>query len=144
MKRFKFRLQKVLEHRSSIEEDRKIALALRNAELLEAEQILQKLLIEQESVVMREGVIITAEELHQLSNYAGALRERIANQREIINERREAVLEAQAAYIAAKQDREVLEKVKIRQKEEHEKHIEKEQEKFLDELTVMRSGRKNS
>lgn len=143
MKKFRYRLERILQYRLVIKTEKLRELTLRNQELHEARERLVAL--EQEIVKERikEG-IVTIEELTLAGNYVERLRTLILRQHEVIEETEKKVQEALAAYIEAAKDAESLVKHKNNKRQEYVEYVEKETQKFLDELTVQRIGRLKS
>ncbi len=143
MKKFKFRLEKVWQFRLTIKEER-----LRT--LHEAFRVLRQA---EEDVAMREeaysqnrievGAVLAIEQIQMRAAYSERLKGEITNLNLRILDLKGAVEVARAAYIAANQDAQVLEKLKERKKVVHNEMVAKAEEQFLDELTTQKGNPRN-
>lgn len=141
MKKFRYRLERVLEYRKLIKAEKLRDLTLRNQEMHEAKSHLEYLEAELIRELGAHKGVMTIEELTLQGSYRDRIRNLIAHQHEVIEELRVKVEEALAAYIEAAKDAESLEKHKTNKREEYQSYIDKETQKFLDELATQRSGR---
>ena len=144
MKKFRYRLERILHYRLLVKAEKLRELTIRNQELHEARERLSAL--EQEILMERgnlEGVT-TIEKLMLAGNYIERLRLLIIKQHDVILEAEKKVELALAAYIQAAKDSESLVKHKTNKRQEYVEYVEKETQKFLDELTVQRIGRLKS
>lgn len=139
MKKFKFKLQKVLEFRESLKEEKKKELMLKNQELQQAETRLEGLYQAQiDNDIGAIGTSVTAAEFSLLENYGNRLREEISKQIEVVSASKEQVQKALAEYVEAAKDFEALDKLKEKKEAAFMEHYHKEEAKFLDELSVQR------
>jgi flagellar protein FliJ len=140
MKRFKFRLEKVLQYRTLIKDEKLRELMLRNYELKQAEAELEEL----EEAFLRNELeqqkILRAEDLFLRGAYALRLKDRIVAQRLAIIEADKKVQEAMEAYVEASKDQKALAMLKERKRNEYLEWVDKELGKDLDEISVQRVG----
>ena len=94
MKRFKFRLQRVLEHRVSIKKEKERELAIKNGELHEAEVRKGEILDMQNRSHLPADESFTMAELMLHGEYRKRLNTLLEEQREKVLEAKEAVEEA--------------------------------------------------
>ena len=136
IKKFKFRLEKVLQFRVGVRDEKKAVLVKKNQQLQEEQAELERLF-----VLMRENSPgangqITVDELIIRDRYAERLKKMITEQKERIVRTEIEVATAKDEYLLANQEVRALEVLKEKRQKEHETHIEHETAKFLDELTT--------
>ena len=139
MKKFRFRLQRVLEYRTRVKEEYLQELQRRNFILRELEEKCQLL----EKEFTRNALhpeVISHEELQLKSAYAARLEGEIANVKLAILDAEAKVDEALAQHRRAAQEEEALLKVRKRKKHEFDEHVLHEEMKFLDELSVQKGN----
>lgn len=141
MKKFSFRLERVLQYRIKTKEEAQKALVLGLNRLYEAEQNLDSLIQAAEGRVIREGVQL-ASELYLQGDFLSGLHVRIGEAREVIVNREKEVIALQETYKKAAREAESLQKLRDNQFREYQELLSKEEMKFLDELTVQRHGRR--
>lgn len=141
MKRFKFRLERILHYRNIVRDEKRRVLALAVERLrVEREQLVR---LEQEFAANTiEGLVLREQELAMRAMYAARLREEIARQRERIATAEEEVLKARAEYIEASKEAKALTTLRERKLTEYKEEIEKEDGKFLDELMIQGSRKR--
>ena len=144
MKKFRYRLERVLEYREIVKNDKKRALGIARQELATAQKRLAELERDLVAERVRYGSVMTVEELELIRAYGEWLRAAIANQRTVITKCEEKVAKALAEYIEAAKEAESLIKHKEKKLTEYREYIEREEQKFLDELTTQRVGRLRS
>ena len=142
MKKFRFRLERVLQYRQVVKREKQRDLIKQQAILAEQLELLAQMEHELSIAELGDGQIILAQDVKLLGDYAGRLRSGIASKRLEIEECEALVEAARLVYQQAAQEAEALEKLKARKSEAHQVYVAKEEEKFLDEMTVMRSGGK--
>ena len=141
MKKFKFRLERVLKYREAVREEKKTELAKKNAELTERQdklEMLEEAFLKNEASVDESG---NANLLRMAGLYAARLKTEIANQKISINEAEEEVEAAKVEYIEAAKEAKTLDTLKQKKLEEYKEYIAKEDEKFLDEMTIQKGNR---
>lgn len=142
MKKFKYRLEKVLQLRERLKEEALRELTLRNGEL-QAKQYERERLIEsflQNRV--EEGSVMSIGELSLKGQYAARLKSEIASAAVAIEEAEKAVQEATVQYVAASKEAKILTTHKEKKVEEYKEAYFKEEGRFLDELATQRAARK--
>lgn len=139
-KRFKFRLQRVLDFRETEKRERERELARKNYELREGEKRLDQIIAAQDAAPVPDGEMTMAEMLLN-SQYHVGLRRAIERQRVLILEAADAVDQARDAYLEKAIETETLETLKERRKEEHREEVKLEDKRELDELVVQRHKR---
>ena len=142
MKKFRFRLERVLHHRQLMRDEKKRELMLKNMALQEAEGKLEALEKAEKNNNLEQGTIMTVERVMLSGFYAQRLQAEIVAQRVKIEEAREEVRLALDAYVESAREAKSLELLKERKLQEFTEYVQKEDEKFLDELSVMRRKRK--
>lgn len=140
MKRFKFRLERVLQLREAAKAEKQRELALANKALADAEEELAGMIEAFNGAGMPETVM-TAAEVFLRAAYLGRLKEAIAKQCERIEGLKGKAAEAREAYRVAASEAEALKSLKAKKLEEFEAVVKREEGKFLDELAVMRGAR---
>lgn len=138
MKKFKFRLQKVLDLREKIEHEKKRVLSEKNARLREAEAMLDELFQARAGI---EFYHTTADILMSGMFLAGLLK-RIELQKEQVGVCEKDAEEAQVEFHNAAMEAEVLRKLKEKKEREHTEFIEKTEAAFIDELATLGFSRK--
>lgn len=140
MKRFKFRLQKVLDYRTSEKRECERELARRNHDLYDAEEDLEQIIEASERSVIPVGDILTVGDIMMHGDYQARLREALEEQRALIIQAAEAVDMAREAYVAKAIETKALETVRQNRKNEHQQEVDKQQKKAVDEIVVQRYG----
>lgn len=142
MKVFKFRLEKVLQFREGVRKEKERAIALANAQLREAEEQLEVLIEALRKNTLAEG-ILSIEQVYLQGYLVEGIKERIELQKRLIEELQQAVEVAREEYRIAASEAEALVKLRAQRLQQYTLHIDKEQEKFLDELTIQRVTRRD-
>lgn len=138
MKKFRFRLEKVLQYREMLKDEKRRELLKRNQELREARQRLEDLEKAALSNTLGQGQIMTVEQVYLAGLFAERVKEDIIKQRLAIIKAEEEVEKAMGEYVEASKDARSLEMLKERKLQEYMDYMHKEDEKFLDELAVQR------
>ncbi len=138
MKRFKFRLQKVLDFKETEKKERAQQLAEENQRLLSLEERMEAILEEQEVFGGLGDAVMTIEELCLTGDYKQRLQDELEQQRGHILDAAKAVDEAREAYIEKSKETESLEAVKRRRKVEHDEESKRKAKKQVDEMVVQR------
>lgn len=137
MKKFNFRLQRVLDFRNVGKKEKELELARENARLQEAEQQLRAL----EEVYLQQAIgegEMTMAELMMRGEYSEYLRDAIELQQIYVEQAIEAVEAARDAYIEKAIEAETLETLKKKRIEEHKEEGRQVERKELDRLVVSR------
>ena len=140
MKRFKFRLERVLQYRKLLKDERTRELMEERSKLFEESERLKELEVAALMNRIEENARMTAEQVQMLGLYGQRLKQQIAQQQLQVEKQQEAVATARNAYVEAAKDEESLVTLKDRRLEEYKEYLEKEDGKFLDELSVQRIG----
>ena len=140
MKKFKFRLEKILQYRESLKLDRLRVLQAANQKLREAELHLAYLEDEFNKNGVSEGQTFLVEEVYIRSAYSQRLNQEIIRQHTTIEECQADVEQARTIYIEASREFEVLVKLKEKKHEVYNEFVAKQEEIFLDELVIQRIG----
>ena len=141
MKKFKFRLEKVLQFRETVKSDKKRELSIRLAVLNEEEKRLEELFIAQANNNIPQDAVLSANEFFLRGQYATRLKEEIIKQRLVIIEEEKKVEEARLAYIEASKDVKTLAMLKDKRHEQYEVMLKQEENKVMDEVSTQRAGR---
>jgi flagellar FliJ protein len=140
MKRFKFRLEKLLEYRRNIKEDRKRELLLKNHQLREAEDKLAALERARDETRAGGRGVMGAELFLLTDAYRTRIMAEIEQQRIVIEDCRKAAQEAQAKYVEAAREEKALSLLREKRLREYQEYVQKEDEKFLDELSTQKGN----
>lgn len=140
MKRFKFRLQRILDIREQIRDEARQELGRRNAVLAHEESILEGLESELLRLNAGENGIVTASELLLTGAYAQRIEKLIEQQALKVEEARKAVVEAQERYIQANKEAKALEMLKDKRRAEYDHEVLKEEINQLDEVATQRAN----
>ena len=143
MKKFKFRLQKVLEYRTVVKQEKLRELALKNQALSEATESLAKLEAAYRENEVSQATLHSSQSVLLSGMYGERIKDEIVSERLNIIKVEEQVQKAREAYIEATKESETLETLKKKKSEEHRQAVEKADLNFLDELSVMRGNRFN-
>lgn len=140
MKRFQFRLDRVLQYRKLVKDERTRELIQRRNKLYEDSERLRDL--ETAALLNRieEGARITAEQVQIVGMYAARLKEQIGTQQQQVEQSQEAVADAHRAYVEAAKEEASLSTLRKRKQAEYQEYLEKEESKSMDEFSVQRQG----
>jgi len=142
MKKFKFRLERVLQYRLLIKEDKRKALLLKNMKLHEAENRLA--MLEQAELANRyvsgPDKMLSAQQIYLIGLFGQRLQDEIVKQRLAIIQLEKEVEEAMAEYTEAAREAKTLEIFRERKVQEYLDYVAKEEGKFLDELAVQKGN----
>ncbi|MCB9030582.1 MAG: flagellar export protein FliJ [Deltaproteobacteria bacterium] len=136
VKKFKYRLERVLQYRAILRSEKKKELMLKNAALKEAEDKLAKLEEAERTTGLEETEIIESDKIHLAGDFALGIRRAILKQRDAVAELEKVVEIAKQDYIEASKDEESLQMLKSKKLKEYHAYLNKEEGKFLDELSV--------
>lgn len=138
MKRFDFRLQRVIEVREMKKKECQRELAKSQQELNRQETLLEAATTEYQT--SHEGLRralkkrSSAGSLATLEKWRGRREEEVRNQSHCTAQQRRAVDGKRAALIMAAKDKKILERLKEHALEEHRTECQREEQSFLDEL----------
>lgn len=140
MKKFKFRLQRVLQHRSNVVDEHRRVLVESNVKLSKAQQHLEQL---EESFInsnVEQSQIVSVENFLMAGLFIERLRLDIANQMSACARAEEGVQRALVGYLEAKKEEQALVKLKERKLKEYKERAEREDQHSIDELVTQRLG----
>lgn len=139
MKRYAFRFEPLLFQRQTREEQMQQELAREN-QLLEARGAeLTRLFEEYRSHQFgRQNAPISPGDLELFNNYAALLRERLEQAKTKVREQRKVVDEVTKRLAQAHIDKEVVEKLKEKDRQAYYEELRKQETKQLDEMTIIR------
>jgi flagellar FliJ protein len=140
MKRFKFRLQRILDIREQIRDEARQELGRRNAVLAHEQSVLRGLEAELLRLNAGENGIVTARELLLTGAYAQRIQKLIEQQALKVEEARKAIVEAQERYIQANKDAKALEMLREKRRAEYDHEVLKEEINQLDEVATQRAN----
>lgn len=141
MKRFRFRLQRILDLRVQIRDKARQELVRRNHERDHELSVLRCLEDEYRRVSIEEGGTYSASDLVMLGAYCERVQTQIKHQQEVVAK---AIAEAQAAqerYVEASRDAKALEMVHEKKLREHTEQMLREEGAMLDEIAIQRAGK---
>ncbi len=140
-KKFKFRLQKVLEYRELLKRESERELGMKNSELQKAEQRVEDIIAAQEaSPPPHSDDTMSMAELVLSGEYQLRLQEELLEQRLLVVEAIEAVEVARDQYIEKAMEAQILDKLKDRRLKEYLQNNRREDRKVMDELSIQRHG----
>lgn len=140
MKKFVFRLQRVLDYRHSEKKERERELQLKNAELFSAEARLGQILAAQDNMLPPAEEIMTMAELSLDGNYRQALQTSLVNQRVLVKEAEMAVDKAREAYVEKAIETKTLDTLKAKKKDDWNVERRRDERRMLDKLTTIRAS----
>jgi flagellar FliJ protein len=138
MKRFRFRLQRVLDLRVQIRDEARQELVRCNAEREHQVCVLAQLQDEFFQLGLAEGGMYYASDLTRLGAYAERLTVAIDRQKVVVAEAIKAVEQAQARYIETSKDAKTLEMLRDKKLQEFQAEQLREEALVLDELAMQR------
>lgn len=140
VKKFKYRLERVLAYRELVKDEKLKELLLRNKRLSDAEQRLGELEAAMLLNRVNANLAMAAEEIKTIGEYSERLKSEIEHQNLEILDARQAVEEAREVFIEASRDAETLQRHKQNKRDDYLEYVRKEEEKFLDEVVTQRAG----
>jgi len=144
MKRFSFKLQKLLEFRQTTEERLITELAAIDAEYQRQTRRLMEIKSQEQSC--RESLkeklgLGNCEEIKETSLYLIELGERVKAQKHLILKIEESRRAKMEEILQASKERKALEQLKDQKRVEHRKETEREEQVFLDDIASTRHNR---
>ena len=139
LKKFKYRLEQVLQYREVIRAEKLRVLTLRNRELADARERLQALETDLLKNSLPDGEI-TVDQLLLIGSYSQRLRQEIDAQRVTILDCETKAEEARVEYIEAVKEAESLQKHRANKLTEYNEFVEKKMQEYMHELSVHRIG----
>lgn len=141
MKKFRFRLEKVLTYRRIVKDEKLRALLEANAALDEATFMLAALEDEANRPRIAEGQTLTVDQLIALDHYNRRLARSIEEQRTRIKELHAAAAQALERYLEAAKDEKALAMLKDKKRISYMEDVEREMQHVLDEVAMQMSIR---
>jgi flagellar FliJ protein len=141
MKRFKFRLQRVMQLREQIRDEARQELVRRNAERDHEISVLTYLEQEFERIGLVEGGTYSANDIVAVGDYGERLKVAIDNQKVVVAAAIKAAEVALERYIEASKDAKALEMLRDKKLQEFTEESLREEGALLDELAIQRSVR---
>ena len=138
MKKFNFRLNRVLDYRTLVKKESERDFAKKATHLKVLEKGLEDIVEAQERTKIQPKSKMTMAEFSLVETYQEHLQEALVNQRVLVNEAAEAVDRAREVYIEKAVEEEVLENLKARKLEDYKVELRRSERKERDELTVQR------
>ena len=139
MKKFKFRLERVLSYRLVVKEEKRRVLAIKNIQLQQAEESLAQMETAQLASLVDEGQS-RVEEIEVKARFWERLRQDLINQRLFIIQCQDEVEQAMQEYLEAVKEAKALQTLKDRKLEEYRELTVHEEIKFLDELATQKGN----
>ena len=146
--KFKFRLQKVLEHRQRLEDEAKRNYSQAQAKTQEALDKLESLYVAIDDVRMRANKIqsvgggsLTIFSLQDTDLFIRGQKLRIESQRKVVREFKQVEEQEQEVLIARAMDRKALEKLKEKQLQEFRFEMDRKEAAEADDMNVIRYKR---
>lgn len=140
MKRFKFRLQRVLDFRETEKEDLLHDLAKKNLRVKELEGHLNFLEEAERRNLLSEGEPVDVEFVHLLGNFSNGVQEAIVQTRAAIDQAKEEAAVALRVYFEKLKEVKTLYALRDKKQAEYNELVLKEDIKFLDELAVRKGN----
>lgn len=137
MKKFVFKLERILRYREIVKDEKKRELILKNQILAKEEERLSTLSSLMENNSLGEGTI-NINFLILVGQYAVYLEEEIEKQKEIIKTAQKDVEFAKNEYLLASQEAEALKLLREKKESEYKKNLLKEEEKENDDTAIQR------
>jgi len=136
MRKFLFRLQKVLEHRERLEEEAKTAFLNARAQRLDAERMLEALAGVRAEALARP--LAGLEDRLALERFLEALADRERQQRIVVRTLEDEEESLRQAWIEARRDAEALRKLREAARAEWQAEADRREQAALDEWAVLR------
>jgi flagellar protein FliJ len=140
MKRFKFRLERVLDYKRTLENDCRRELLQWTAKVNEAQARIQFLESERSRDHIPTVGVIPIHELNLAGNYGERIRKEIEHGRLEVIRLEDEREKARVKYSEAAKEVKTLETLKARRQSEYDEYIRKEEEKILDEMSVQKGN----
>ena len=148
MNSFKFKLEKVLNHKKTIEDERKNQFSCAERQRRDSERALSELKKNEETFVDRMRALQSAEMevkdmiLHY--DHLGALGKKISGQTQKVQKLEQQANTCREQLITAKKEKEILEKFKERQQCGYKKESNRQEQKINDEIGIHRYNRREN
>ncbi|MEI6517488.1 MAG: flagellar export protein FliJ [bacterium] len=140
MRRFSFRLQRVLDIREQFRDELRQELVRKNHERDDELQVLARLEQESLQIKIEEGGTYSASELVMFGAYSVRLKQLMEQQQQRVAAAIKQVEEVKERYIEASKEAKALEMLRQKRREEYTEQQLKEDGRQLDELAIQRIG----
>jgi flagellar FliJ protein len=146
-KKFKFRLEVVLTHRKKVEDEKAGELGRATLERLQAEAAVQAVLEQQQALLTRKAELqvsgeFFAADLEEYVRYMQSLQAKEAERRRVLERARAGEERARQELVIARQEREVLDRLRQNQHTAYLKELDAAEMKLIDELATEAFARK--
>lgn len=141
MKKFKFRLERVLQFRRVVKDERLRELLERRRQIEELQGAITALETELLAPRLFDGGIMMAHEVFLAASYVSRLKERLEKTRVAHAEAETLYQEALGRYIEAAREEKSLVTLREKRLGEYQEHIDKELQKLLDERATIQTSR---
>jgi len=146
MKKFSFKLQKVIDVKESIEKQKMMELAEAEREVKIEKEKLQKLLTKKQRYIelfteKKENGPINASDANQFLRYIDKLRKDIEKQKERIEIKIKEAERRRNDLIEIVKDKKILEKLRENKLVDYKKDVIKQEQNFLDEVGAVKAAR---
>lgn len=138
MKKFRFRLERVLSFRDGVKKEKQRELAQKQGTLREAETKVDEILELQDQGTGPKKETMSMADLKLQSEYQQSLQEALVQQRLLVLDAARAVEEARDIYLEKAVEAEMLESLKERRFKAHLEEAKRQERKASDEITVLR------
>ncbi|EOC99305.1 flagellar export protein FliJ [Caldisalinibacter kiritimatiensis] len=138
MKKYKFKLQKILDYKEGVENKKKSLYGKLKKELEEEEKKLNQVVMRKKKLLAERNDALegtTIKDLKAYSLYINSINDEIHQQKNIINRKREECEGAKKELIDITKERKMFEKLKEKDYKEYTYLVKKEEEKLIDQLT---------
>ena len=138
MKKFDFRLKRVLDYRQLVKKESERDFAKKTGRLRMLEQELEEIIKAQDKALFDPKHKVTMAEFSLVEQYQERLQEELEEQRQRVDEASKEVEEARQVYIEKSIETSILENLKKKKLEEYRQEAHREERSDLNEMTVQR------
>lgn len=145
MEKFNFRLEKVLEYREKVEDINKAEYGKAKKKLDDEVSVFEEILSHKDNVNSNRDSILSNATINDLKNYNLYLikvKEKLANQKEVVENAQIKVEKARNILINSSIEKKTLEKLKDRDFNNYLYQMKKEDEKIIDQIVSYQSSMK--
>ncbi|SCG83451.1 flagellar FliJ protein [Proteiniborus sp. DW1] len=143
MEKFNFRLEKVLEYREKVEDINKVEYGKAKKKLDDEVIIFEEILSHKDKVVSKRDNILSNATINDLKNYnlyLINLKEKLANQKEVVEKAQIKVEKARNTLINSSIEKKTLENLKNRDFSNYLYQMRKEDDKIIDQIVSYQSS----
>lgn len=138
-KKFKFRLQRVLEYRKVVKDERQKELIEKNREVSRLEEKQEQIMQALDKALVSSSAM-TGHLVRLLGDYTARLRSELEANKELLEEAMREQREALIRYQEAAREEEVLKRLKEKKLATHTEKYLKEEADFLDEIGTLKGN----